>query len=78
MSLVISGVERAPVDPTAWGAPRHKILKFVVGFFSDWILFFRQKVVFWISVMISESNFTDNYRGNLIIESWETPPPIIK
>jgi hypothetical protein len=36
--------------------------------FSDLILFFRQKVVFWIFAMRSESNFTDNYTGTLLTE----------
>jgi hypothetical protein len=43
------------------GAPKHTgspktytTLQFVVGFFSDWILLFRQEAVFWIPVMIFE------------------------
>jgi hypothetical protein len=57
----------------AWRAPICTKYSNLLWVFSDWILFFRQKVVFWIFAMRSESDFTDNNRGTLLIELRVTP-----
>jgi len=61
------GDGKAPADPAVClcvleGGHTYQYLLSVL---SDWILFFRQKAVFWNLVMRSGSYFDGNYRGPL-------------
>jgi hypothetical protein len=70
-----SYVHKAPTNPVKWGPKPYRVLKFVMGL-SDWIPFFEQKTVLWISVMRSGRNFANNCRGAPIVESWNPRPGV--
>jgi hypothetical protein len=62
-----SDVEKASAEPEARGTDVSSTQKymqvpeFCTGFFTDQIPFFRHKAIFWIPLVRSDSNITNNY-----------------
>jgi hypothetical protein len=65
---LLSGVDKAPADPAAWGEDKSADHKNMLRVLSQFIPFFRDKPVFTISLSRYGSSFT-NYRESPIIES---------
>jgi hypothetical protein len=74
-----SGVDKATAEPEARNthvrSPQTymQFTLFCIGVYSDQIPYFRQKAILWIPPVRSESNFANNHRGVLIIESRVLP-----